>query len=100
MTLKGSQVRQLRGLAHHLEPVVTIGKTGVVEGTAVQANESLEAHELVKCSVLNSSGLDACDAAEQLAELTQSEIVQVIGHKFTLYRRSGRKDVKHIDLVK
>ena len=99
MALVGRQIRQLRAIAHHLDSVVSIGKAGVTEGTAAQAIDCLEAHELVKCSVLDSSGLTAREAAEQLAERCNAEIVQVIGRKFTLYRETSRKDVEKIQLV-
>ena len=36
----------------------------------------------------------AREAAEALAPLTRSEVVQVIGTKFVLYRQSHRKDKK------
>ena len=48
--------------------------------------------------MLDSAGLDARDAANQLAQMVGAEVVQVIGHKFTLYRVSSREDVKHIEL--
>lgn len=99
MALIGKQIRQLRSLAHHLDPVVTIGKSGIVQGTIEQTDASLEAHELIKCNVLESSGLTARDAANQLAELTHADIVQVIGRKFTLYRETSRDDVEKIQLV-
>ena len=99
MTLKGKQVRQLRSLAHHLDATITIGKGDVNEGVVGQADQALEAHELVKCSVLDSSGLDAREAAETLAERCGAEVVQVIGRKFTLYRETGREGVEKIKLV-
>jgi RNA-binding protein len=34
------------------------------------------------------------EAAEELAPLTRSEVVQVIGTKFVLYRQSHNKDKK------
>ena len=70
MALTGRQIRQLRSLAHHLEPVITVGKQGVAPAVVDQANAALEAHELIKCSALENSGLSAREAADQLAELT------------------------------
>lgn len=99
MTLKGKQVRQLRSLAHHLDPVVIIGKADVNEGTVDQANSALEAHELIKCSVLDSSSLDVRDAADELAQRCRAEVVQVIGRRFVLYRETTRDDVEKIQLV-
>jgi len=38
--------------------------------------------------------MSAREVADQLAPLTRSEVVQVIGTKFVLYRSSHRKDKK------
>ena len=44
------------------------------------------------------SELTTREAAEALAEATTSEVVQVIGHRFALYRESHKKDIEHIKL--
>ena len=98
MALTGKQVRQLRALAHHLNPVVNIGKADVTDAIAKQAEEALEARELIKCSVQDGSLLSCREAAEQLAERVGAEVVQVIGHRFTIYRESSRKYIEHINL--
>ena len=96
MALTGAQVKQLRSMAHHLNPAIIIGKSDVNEGTVEQTVAYLEKHELVKCSVLDGS---AREAAEELAERCHAEVVQVIGRKFSLYRESSRKDIEKIKLV-
>lgn len=99
MALDGKQIRQLRSLAHHLNPVIHIGKSDVTEAVAKQAEEALEAHELIKCAVQDGSDLSAREAANELATRTNAEVVQIIGHRFTLYRASSRKDIEHIKLA-
>ena len=42
--------------------------------------------------MLENSLLSPREAAEELAPLTRSEVVQVIGTKFVLYRPSHKKD--------
>lgn len=98
MALTGKQIRTLRALAHHLDPVVFVGKADVTEAVAKQADQALEAHELIKCGVQDGSELTTREAAEVLAEATTSEVVQVIGHRFALYRESHKKDIEHIKL--
>ena len=98
MALSGRQIRQLRSLAHHLEAVVIVGKSNVTENTVEQASEYLEKHELIKCSVLDNSDLTARQACDDLCARTGAEPVQVIGHKFSIYRPTHRKDVKKIEL--
>ena len=98
-TLTNRQAKQLRGLAHHLDPVINIGKEDISEGLVRQADQALEAHELIKCSVQNGSSLTVSEAADALAAETGAELVQVIGHKFVLYRESSRDDIEKIELV-
>lgn len=98
MALSGKQIRKLRALAHHLSPVINIGKADINDGLVRQTEDALEAHELIKCSVQDGSGLSASEAAHELAERTNAEVVQVIGHRFSLYRESSREDFEHIEL--
>ena len=98
MALTTTQVRQLRALAHHLNPAILIGKADVTDALVKQAEQALEAHELIKCAVQDGSDLSAREAAHALAERTNAEVVQVIGHRFSLYRESSREDIDHIKL--
>ena len=101
MELTSKQRAQLRSMANSLDTIVHIGKDGIGENLVKQANEALEARELIKCRVLENSMLTAREACQALAKLTRSEQVQVIGTKFVLYRQSHNKDKKDkIVLVK
>lgn len=101
MELTSKQRAQLRGLANSIDTIVHIGKDGIGENLTKQADDALEARELIKCRVLENSMLTAREAAEELAVATRSEVVQVIGTKFVLYRPSHKKDKKDkIVLVK
>ena len=99
MALNGAQVRQLRSMCNGLQVSVMVGKNNVDDGVVARAGEVLEAHELVKCSVLGGSDMDVKAAARELAVRTGAEVVQVIGRKFSLYRPTHRKDVRRIELV-
>ena len=94
MDLTSKQRAQLRGLANGIDTIVHIGKDGIGENLTRQANDALEARELIKCRVLENSMLTSREAAEELARATRSEVVQVIGTKFVLYRQSHNKEKK------
>ena len=94
MDLTSKQRAQLRGLANGIDTIVHIGKDGIGENLTRQANDALEARELIKCRVLENSMLTSREAAEELARATRSEAVQVIGTKFVLYRPSHNKEKK------
>ena len=100
--LTSKQRAQLRGLANSLDTILQVGKDGIGDNLIKQADDALEARELIKGRVLeNNIEYDARTAAEALAKATRSEVVQVIGTKFVLYRESHSKPrEKRIQLVK
>lgn len=101
MDLSSKQRAQLRGLANSIDTILHVGKDGLGENLVKQADDALEARELIKGRVLENSMFTPREAAEALARATRSEVVQVIGTKFVLYRQSHNKDKKDkIVLVK
>lgn len=102
MDLTSKQRAQLRGMANGLDTILQVGKDGITDNLVKQANEALEARELIKCAVLdNNLEYDARSAAEELAKAARAEVVQVIGSRFILYREThSRPKDKRIQLVK
>ena len=100
MELTSKQRAQLRGIANTIDTIVHIGKDGIKDNLIKQANDALEARELIKCKVLENSMLTAREACGQLAKLTRSEEVQVIGTKFVLYRQHYDKSKRKIELLR
>ncbi len=85
-------------MANSYQPIFQIGKGGVGEQLIRQVSEALEARELIKVTVLETSPVKARECADTVAAATKSDVVQVIGSKFILYKES--KDNKQIVLVK
>ena len=100
MELTSKQRAQLRGIANTIDTIVIIGKDGITENLAKQANDALEAREIIKCRVLENSLLTAREACDELSRLTRSEQVQVIGSKFVLYRQHYDKSKRKIELLR
>ena len=102
MDLTSKQRAQLRGLANGIDTILQVGKDGIGENLIKQADDALEAREIIKGKVLdNNLDYDARTAAEELARATRSEVVQVIGTKFVLYRETHSKPKeKLIQLVR
>lgn len=100
MELTSKQRAQLRGVANSIDTIVIIGKDGITDNLVKQANDALEAREIIKCRVLENSLLTAREACDELSRLTRSEQVQVIGTKFVLYRQHYDKSKRKIELVK
>ncbi len=87
-TFTSAQRAHLRSLASTMSPVTQIGKGGITENLITTVSDALEARELIKLSVLETSEYTAREAAEALAEATNAAVVGVIGRKLVLYRRS------------
>ena len=94
MELTSKQRAQLRALANSIDTILQVGKDGIGENLVKQADDALEARELIKGRVLENSLLSAREGAEALAAATRSQVVQVIGTRFGLYRPSHQKDQK------
>lgn len=92
--LTGKQRSYLKGLANRLDPVVYIGKDGLTANVVKSIDDCLEARELVKVKLQEGCILDPKATANEVAEKLGAEFVQAIGHKFTVYRKSGTLDAE------
>ncbi len=86
--MKGKQRAYLRSEANEMDPLFQIGKNGISDGVIEQVDNALEARELIKVRALDNSLYTAREAAEELAEECEAEIIQVIGNVLVLYRAS------------
>lgn len=86
--LTSKQRAYLRSLANSAEPILQVGKEGISENLIKQVDDALTARELIKGKVLETAPGFAGEIAAQLAEATGSEVVQVIGMRFVLFRRN------------
>lgn len=86
--LTQTQKKTLRTLGQPMSALIQIGKGGITPSLLSNLNSDLEAHELVKVSVLKTYDGDIRQAALDCAAATRSEVVHIIGRTFLLYRRS------------
>ena len=81
----------LRSEAHHLDPIINVGKESLTPEITSAIEEALKARELIKVGVLKNCFDDPRYIAQIIAERTKSEIVQVMGKKITLYKYNKEK---------
>ncbi len=91
--LTGKQVRFLRGLGHHLKPVVMVGKEEISEKLLASVEEALLAHELIKVKLQEGCELDRHEVAEALAGRTGAAVAQLLGKTILLYRPSESRKI-------
>ena len=94
--ITSKQRAYLRSLAQSLDTIFQIGKGGITEEMCNQISNALEARELIKLRVLDNSGYTAKEAANEIADFIEADVVACVGTRFVLYRESEKK--KRIDL--
>ncbi len=78
---------QLKAAAHQLKPVIIVGSKGMTEALIDEANEALQAHELIKIKV-NAEDKGAREILTMnLCEALGAEFIQLIGHIAVVYRK-------------
>lgn len=96
--LTSKQRAALRAKANTLEVVFQVGKGEIDEALIKTTADCLAARELIKMKVLETSIYSAKEAAALLAEQTKSDVVQVIGGRFVLFKMKP-KDSAYADVL-
>ena len=84
-------------MASTMKPIAQVGKEGISENLIKGLSDALEAHELIKVTLLPASGEDGENLAENIADLLGAELVTVIGRKAIFYRRSSKENFEHVE---
>lgn len=88
MTLTGKQKNYLRGAAHQLNPIVTIGSKGLTEAVMKEIELALDQHELLKIKLPSNAKAEKVALLAQITGKSNSEPVQLIGRVAVIYRAS------------
>ena len=97
--LTSKQRAKLKSVGANTDALYQMGKNDIDENYIIQINAALDAKELIKIKVLENALYTAREAAENLAERTDSEVVQVIGSKILLYRKSRKSDKRELSKI-
>ncbi len=89
--ISGRGLRYLRGLGHHLEPIVQIGKEGITDALVAALRAALGTHELVKVRVGSEAPIDRKAAGPELSSRTGATLAQTLGRTLLLYKRHPNK---------
>ena len=87
----------LRSQAHHLEPVVLIGKNGISDGTVEAVNKALEARELIKIKFREFKD-NKQSISDEIATSANCQVVGMIGHTVILFRQISDPEKQNIQL--
>ena len=95
--MTGKQRAYLKSLASTSDTILQVGQEGLTPECTASIAEALAARELVKIGILQNYDGDLEELARTAAERTRSQLIQVIGRKFVLYKE-GRDEKKRIIL--
>ena len=84
--MTSKQRAYLKSLASNLNPVFQVGKSSLTPELTEALGEAFNKNELIKVAVLKNCADDPDEIAQMVAERTHSQLVQVIGKKFVLYK--------------
>jgi putative RNA-binding protein, yhbY family len=93
MNLTTKQRQFLKGLAHHLSPVVMLGGNGLTEGVLAEIDNALNYHELIKVKIAGADREVKQLIIDAIVRETNAVKVQTIGHVLVLYRQSDDKKI-------
>lgn len=82
------QKKQLRGLAHPLEPVVRLGNAGITASVLAELDAALSHHELIKVKVLAADRTTRDAMITSIATSSGATVVTRIGNVAVLFRPS------------
>ena len=80
------QKKHLRRLAHPLQPIVTLGNTGLTDAVVKELDRALKDHELVKVRARAPDRGQRDVWLAELARRTRGILVQRIGNVAVIYR--------------
>ena len=92
--LSQPQIKFLRGIAHGLNPIVTIGNNGVTDSVMAELDSSLEHHELLKVKITAGDREDRKEIIDYLIQNSGATLVQAIGKTVVLYRQAEEPELE------
>jgi len=85
--------KSLRARAHHLNPIVRVGQSGLSHGVFREVERALHDHELIKVKLTLEDRRQRRLAITTLCEESGAECIQSIGNVAVLYRPRSAESV-------
>ena len=86
LTLTSKRRRELKALAHALNPVVIIGKIGLSDSIIIELERGLSSHELIKIKIQIDDREIRKELFEKICQQLDAAPVQQIGKILVIYR--------------
>mgnify|MGYP006081541463 CR=1 FL=1 len=95
--INSKQRSKLRAMAHHLKPIVVIGKAGIIDGAINSISRALDDHELIKVKLGHDKKIK-----NQFVDIVKNKLSALlignVGHTFIIFRLQEDKDKRKINI--
>ena len=95
--INSKQRSKLRAMAHHLKPMVIIGKAGIIDGAINSIDKALDDHELIKVKLGHDKKIK-----DEFVDVVKNKLsvflVGNVGHTFIIFRIQEDKDKRKINI--
>ncbi len=88
INLTNEHIKLLKGKAHHLNPVVTIGDKGLTDAVIEEAKKSITHHELIKIKIAEGDREERRAITETLINVLDAQLITNIGRMAILFKRN------------
>lgn len=88
--LAAKQKHQLKAQAHNLKPVILLGAQGLTAAVHNEIERALTDHELIKIRIPGEDRIERRQLAETICHTHQAELIQIVGHVSTVYRKNSQ----------
>jgi RNA-binding protein len=88
--VKAVDKKKLKSEAHSLNPVVTIGQSGLTDAVLAEIELALDHHELIKIKI-RAERDERKLISEKICTATHAEAIQSIGQIIVIYRLNPKK---------
>ena len=78
--------KALKAIAHHLNPIVTIGNLGLSTSVIAELNRAISDHELIKVRLNIVDRKLRVEFVNEVSQLLDAKIIQQVGKVVVLYR--------------
>ncbi|OJF76540.1 MAG: hypothetical protein BKP49_06565 [Treponema sp. CETP13] len=94
-----SKERSILGkMAHDIRPVMQIGSKGLTKAIELKAEQSLQAHELIKIKFVDYKG-EKNTIATTICEKCNAALVRIIGNNVIIYRPAEKEEDRKYNIA-
>ena len=95
--INSKQRSKLRAMAHHLKPMVIIGKAGIIDGAINSIDKALDDHELIKVKLGHDKKIKD-EFVDIVKKKLSAFLIGNVGHTFIIFRIQEDKDKRKINI--